>query len=140
MNKPIHEAYAKIILDDSSKENIYQQLTHYREKPKKRLNILFPTLITVCVLILTFVFIPQTKDESSIKSSSPNSSINQSILSSLPYELSIEDMKSRGFYINSFSKKTTYNEKALSDFLNNVENNTSASLVIARFTDEGDPI
>lgn len=139
--KTIKKAYDSIQLDKQSQENILNRILNdqlYKKSYKKQV-----TLMMACCCLLIVFSLSLFSDKGSTDDLIENTPLKQSQttnsqLYSLPNDLILEDMKKKGFYI--YIHGEVFNQDRITQFLANVENKISSSVIVAQFTIEGDPI
>lgn len=140
---PIQKAYQHIQMDNQSKKEVLQDILSSQPK-QKRINDRYKMITLSCCICIAFIcfilFMPKKPNTAnpSTQPSKQNQTNTNSELYSLPSEISLEDMKTYPFYIRVH--QDDYHQELLTQFLNHIENQENASLIIVQYTIEGDPI
>lgn len=133
---PIQKAYQHIQMDNQSKKEVLQDILSSHPKPK-RINDRYKMITLSCCKCIAFIcfilFMPKKPNTAnpSTQPSKQNQTNTNSELYSLPSEISLEDMKTYPFYIRVH--QDDYHQELLTQFLNHIENQEKASLIIVQY-------
>lgn len=140
---PIQKAYQHIQMDNQSKKEVLQDILSLSSKTK-RINDRYKMITLSCCICIAFIcfilFMPKSQTLQTHQHNLQNKIRQTQILELAHYlsEISLEDMKTYPFYIRVH--QDDYHQELLTQFLNHIENQEKASLIIVQYTIEGDPI
>ena len=130
----IKQSYHHIQLDEQSQSDLLNRILTTEPQRKQHQKVI-PLIMVLSCFIIAFVFSSfQASNESPFIESTPNKTTS-SQLSELPQDLTLEQMKDKGFYINM--QRTMYNQEVMNQFIKDTQNKVSASIIIAIYSIEG---